>query len=70
MLRSPSNVRNCLRSRFDRVIVVATDERAMKAVETALARVALLIPGRVEIVLQDGASKLASGDEDEASRVA
>lgn len=48
-----ANVRNCLRSRFDRVIVVATDARAMKTVETALGKAGLFIPGRVELVLRE-----------------
>ena len=48
-----SNVRNCLLSGFDRVVVVATDEQAMTKVERQLATAGLLIPPRVTLVLRD-----------------
>lgn len=45
------NVRKDLRAGFHKVLVVATDEAALKKVEPKLARAGLIIPGRVEIVL-------------------
>ncbi|MBE3144679.1 MAG: hypothetical protein IMZ61_12280 [Planctomycetes bacterium] len=48
------NVRQDLLSNYDKVLVVATDEKAMKIVEEKLARVGLILPGRVEIVMRDG----------------
>ncbi len=48
-----ANVRNCLRSGFARVMVVATDEVAMRKVERQLAEAGLLIPTRVELGLRD-----------------
>ena len=48
-----SNVRNGLASKFDKVFVVATDDRALEKVERELAKAGLLIPSRVEIVLRD-----------------
>lgn len=45
------NVRNGLRSGFHRVVVVATDRRAMKTVERQLAHAGLILPSRVELVL-------------------
>ena len=48
-----SNVRNGLRSGFDKVVVVATSQEAMGKVERALGKEGLLIAGRVDIVLQD-----------------
>ena len=48
------NVRQDLLARFDRVIVVATDEKAMGKVERQLAKKGLLgIPSRVNVVLRD-----------------
>ncbi len=47
------NVRNGLRSGFDRMLVVATDEAAMQRVARQLGRSGLLIPSRVELVLRD-----------------
>lgn len=47
------NVRRCLRSGHDTVVVVATDDKAMDKVEKQLARAGLLIPSRVTIVLRD-----------------
>ena len=48
------NVKNCLSSDFNKVIVVATDEAALEKVERQLAKAGLMIPSRVEIVLRDG----------------
>lgn len=47
------NVRNDLRSGFNRIIVVATDESALNKVERQLAVAGLLVPRRVELVLRD-----------------
>ena len=47
------NVRQDLRAGFDRVLVVATDESALKKVEGQLAREGMSIPTRVNVVLQD-----------------
>lgn len=48
------NVKNCLRSRFDRVIVVATIETALEKMEKELGREELLIAKRVKVVLRQG----------------
>ena len=48
-----SNIRNGLSSNADLVVLVATNESAMTRIERQLARHELLIPGRVEIVLQE-----------------
>ncbi len=48
-----SNVRNGLSTDADRVVLVATNEAAMKRVERDLAKNELLIPDRIEIVLKD-----------------
>ncbi len=48
------NVKQDILAGCHRVIVVATDETALKAVERKLAKANLLIPSRVEIVLKDG----------------
>lgn len=47
------NVRACLRSKFDRVLVVATSGKAAEKIERKLAKHGLLIDSRVEVVLQD-----------------
>ena len=47
------NVKQDLLAAFDRVIVVATDESALRKVEEQLAQAGLIIPTRVEIVLRD-----------------
>ena len=47
-----SNVKNGLRSKFSKILVVATDEAAMVEVERRLAQAGLLIPNRVELVLR------------------
>ena len=44
-----ANVRNCLRSRFNQILVVATSEEARDTVERHLARVGMLIRDRVRI---------------------
>ncbi len=47
------NVKNCLSSDFNKVIVVATSEEAVSRVEQQLAKTGLFIPSRIEIVLRD-----------------
>lgn len=47
-----ANVRGCLRSGFEKVLVVVTDRRAMDLVEHSLARAGLLATGRANVVLQ------------------
>ena len=49
-----SNVKHCLESRFSMIIVVATDDNALRIVERQLAVAGLLIPNRVRVVLRDG----------------
>ncbi|MCQ3921638.1 MAG: hypothetical protein DPW13_11880 [Planctomycetes bacterium] len=44
------NVRQDLREGFERVLVVATDEKAFDRVSRQLARAGLLIPSRVEVI--------------------
>ena len=56
-----ANVRNGLRSRFDRVVVVVTDGTALAQVEKQIASAGLLIAGRIEIVLRDRLSRAAVG---------
>ena len=48
------NVMNGLRSRFNRVLVIATNPNALAKIEQVLAETGLLIAGRVETVLRDG----------------
>ena len=50
------NVKQDLLSGFDKVLVVATDEKALEKVEQKLAQEGLLGIGRVEVVLRDGGS--------------
>ena len=50
------NVKQNLRSGFGRVLVVATDEAALRRVERQLATEGLIIPTRVEVVLRDGSA--------------
>ena len=45
-----SNVRNGLRSKFDRLIVVAVGKSALSQIENLLAKQNLLIPARIEVV--------------------
>ncbi len=51
-----SNVRHCLRSRFDKIIIVATNDAALAIVERKLAEAQLIIPTRVQIALRDSRS--------------
>jgi hypothetical protein len=46
-----ASVRNCLRSKVQRVTIVATDPNALAKIERELARGKLLVPGRVQVVL-------------------
>lgn len=48
------NIRQDLLSGFDKVIVVATDEAALRKVERELAKAGLIIPSRLSVVLRDG----------------
>lgn len=48
-----SNVRNCLRSKFHHVIVVATNQKALMTSLKSIAKAGLYIPPRVVLVLQD-----------------
>lgn len=48
-----ANVLNGLRSKFDQIVVVATDPDALAKLERQLGRTGLLIEGRVDLVLQD-----------------
>ncbi|MCZ6653621.1 MAG: hypothetical protein O7D91_11415 [Planctomycetota bacterium] len=52
-----SNVKNCLLSGFEKVIVVATDEQALRKVERDLAQVGLIIPTRIQLLLRDELGK-------------
>ena len=47
------NVQQDLLSRFDKVLVVATDARALRKVEQELARAGLIIPNKVDVTLRD-----------------
>lgn len=53
------NVRQNLKSGFRRVLVVPTDEAALRKVERQLASAGLIIPTRVEVVLRDGFKRAA-----------
>ena len=46
-----ANVKNCLRSGFDKILIVATDEPALMKVQRALANSGLLIHGRIDVIL-------------------
>lgn len=50
-----SNIKSCLLSagKDDRVVVVATNEVAMKKIEKRVGEAGVLIPGKVELVLRD-----------------
>ncbi|MCB7129544.1 MAG: hypothetical protein J3T61_08410 [Candidatus Brocadiales bacterium] len=48
------NVKQNLMSRFNSVLVVATDESALDKVELQLAKAGLIIPNRIRVVLRDG----------------
>ena len=41
------NVRNGLRSRFTKIVIVATDKKAFEKIERQLAQAGLLIPSRI-----------------------
>ena len=45
------NVRNGLRSRFEKVIVAAVDRKAIMVLERQLSRAGLILPSRVELIL-------------------
>ena len=47
------NVRQDLLSGFNMILVVATDEAALRKIEQQLAKAGLLIPSRVKVVLRD-----------------
>lgn len=49
-----SNVKNGLATKFDRVVIVATDEKAFNKIQHDLAREGLILPDRVRLVLRDG----------------
>jgi len=53
------NVKQDLSSRIDKVLVVATDEAALKKVERQLATAGILIAGRVKLALRDHYEKAA-----------
>ncbi|MBN2267678.1 MAG: ATP-binding protein [Candidatus Babeliaceae bacterium] len=48
------NVKADLTMKYTKIVVIATDERAMKKVECELAKVDLLGIGRIEVALRDG----------------
>ena len=47
------NVKQDLLSGFDKILVVATDDKALRKVEQELARAGLLIPNKVDVALRD-----------------
>ena len=47
------NVRQDLLSGYSKVLIIATDGKALKKVEQKLAHAGLIIPNRVEVVLRD-----------------
>ena len=51
-----ASARSGLRAGFDRLIVVATEEAALRKVERQLAETGLLAPSRIQVVSQDGFS--------------
>ena len=53
------NEKQDLLAGFQRVVVVATDERALQKVEPWLALVGLIIPNRVQIVLGEAFARNA-----------
>lgn len=63
------NVKRDLQEEVSKVIVVATDDRALKKVEKQLAEEGLLLPGRVEDVLRDEFSILYRHFPDEMCSV-
>lgn len=58
------NVRNCLRSRYDRIVVVGTDDAAMSLIEKRLGAAGLLIPDRVTVLAAGLFSVFRSGERD------
>ena len=52
-----SNVKNCLLSRFARIVVVATNQTALAKIERRLAQAGLVVPTRIQLVLRDELSK-------------
>jgi len=58
-----SNVKNCLLSKFDQVIVVATDNKAMEKVERLLAKEGLIMPGRIIVEYSDQLTSMASNND-------
>ncbi len=48
------NVKQNLLSKFDKILVVATDKTALNKVEQQLGKAGLIIPEKIEIVLRDG----------------
>jgi len=54
------NVRNCLRSRFDQVLVICTSKLAREKIESDLAKDGLFIRDRVRVALQRGQGLLVS----------
>ncbi len=47
------NVKNNLLSKFERIVIVATDDEAMAKVERQLGEAGLLIANRVQVILRD-----------------
>ena len=47
------NVQQDLLSGFDKVLIIATDARALRKVEKELAHAGLIIPNKVDVTLRD-----------------
>ncbi len=47
------NVKQDLLSRFDKILIIATDTKALRKVEQELAHAGLLIPNKVDVALRD-----------------
>lgn len=54
------NIRQDIVVKYSKILVVATDKTAYQKIEKQLVREGLLLPGRVEIILQDGLKILMS----------
>ena len=52
-----SNVKQCLLSKFARIIVVATNQTALAKIERQLAQAGLVVPARIQLVLRDELGK-------------
>ena len=52
-----SNVKQCLLSKFARIIVVATNQTALAKIERQLAQAGLVVPTRIQLVLRDELGK-------------